>query len=677
MRSHLLTFLFLSLFISLSAQDVQVITGKVIDKDTRKPLGYTHVGIEEKGIGTYSGYDGRFTLKVPERYSNSTIVVSFIGYENYRLPLSKVKGPVTVELQNVATQMPEVVVMEESRVEDLIRRAVRRIPDNYPTQPTSLTGFYRESKTDENDDYIYLAEGVLDIYKTGYKNDKEGQTALVQGRQIVLNPEQDVDDVAYISSGHLSAHRFDFVKYREDFIDEENFPDYKYWIEGITTFNDRPVYIIAFDKAEDGRGRMKGKVFIDTTSYAFIRAEFEIRPEGLKKRSDYPLYMGNWKGNRYVVNYRQTGDEWHFSSALREGKRPDGGVFSNDILITEVQPGKGKNIPYLDRLERGDPFLEMTGTYDEQFWKQYNTTPMSSGLASSVQQLKTRQIAEEVFDSTFMAQLQARRDSIQRAELQAAMREQGMGNEDFEVSFQRELTNFDVPRFPLSVQMHIGLGAHLLETQATNLSVSYLDELGQPLITLADEVPERQFEGVLQWDLALVFKKRHFFQLGFTRDFYNSIYAESHWGVGTQLNLTPWTRPFWLRPSVSFSRLRYGSLLGTAQNDNGKFKAFRKNLKTDELNVYYGARTDNLKLSLELAFELNPDRDLYIRGSYFLPFNYQEHIYLREKPYFWLTRRKSRIPLEEGVLVERNDAPFNGRITEFQSFMVTVGMNFK
>ena len=35
--------------------------------------------------------------------------------------------------------------MDEFRVEDIIRRAVKNIPANYSTRPTTVLGFYRES----------------------------------------------------------------------------------------------------------------------------------------------------------------------------------------------------------------------------------------------------------------------------------------------------------------------------------------------------------------------------------------------------------------------------------------------------------------------------------------------------------------------------------------------------
>ncbi|MCB0551375.1 MAG: carboxypeptidase-like regulatory domain-containing protein, partial [Phaeodactylibacter sp.] len=454
---RLLTAIFLLLFSSLVYSQSIIITGKVQDADNGKALAYAHVGIPEKGIGTVTGEDGSFTLKVPQSYSQSKLSVSFIGYATYERPLSALQSPATIRIKAVPASLQEVVVMDERAVEDIIRRAVRRIPDNYPDNATSVTGFYRESRTNAVQEYLYMAEGVLDIYKTSYRNTKEGQVGLIQGRKIILSAEE-VDQHSGFSSGHMAAHRFDFVKNREDFIDESYFDDYKYWIETVTFYEGKPVYVIGFNRAEGGKGRMKGSIYIDTLSYAFLRAQFEILPEGLRKIDDYPLYAGNWNANRYTVNYRKVEDKWYFSNALREGVYRDGGLYSNEIAITEIQAGRGKPVPYLGRLNRGDEFLEITGTYDEDFWKNYNTTPLSTGLQQTVVQMRNQEKATEVFDSLFIARLQTRRDSILRATSDGT-------------EFMGKVTpSMDKPDgFKWRFQTMVGLGSHFLETPAANM----------------------------------------------------------------------------------------------------------------------------------------------------------------------------------------------------------------
>ncbi|MBV6655374.1 MAG: carboxypeptidase-like regulatory domain-containing protein, partial [Mameliella sp.] len=388
----------------LSAQqsDYLVIQGKIVHAKTGKPLSHAHIGIPQRGIGTTSGYDGRFTFKVPSYYKNAEMQVSYLGFQTYRAPVSKIQSGATIRLSPAPSVLQEIVVMDEQKIEDIIRRAVRQIPENYPDYPTSLTGFYRESRTNDDQEYIYLAEGVLNLYKRSYENVKEGQVSLVQGRQVTLVPEEELRNSTGFSSGHLASDRFDFVKNRADFLEEKNFEAYKYWISSITTHNDRPVYVISFDReGDDPQARLKGALYIDTLSYAFVKASFEVLPDAQKKYNDYPLYTGNWKKNQYFVNYREVDGVWHLSEALREGTWRDGGTYTNELIVTEVKPGRGKVIPYMERLGRDDRFLDQTGTYDEGFWTSYNTAPINDEqLAETVRQLNNQNKATEVFDTT-------------------------------------------------------------------------------------------------------------------------------------------------------------------------------------------------------------------------------------------------------------------------------------
>ena len=214
MRIFTLLLCFLS--IQLTAQDYVIIDGQIKDEVTQKGIPYAHIGLPSKGIGTVSGPGGYFELKIPKLYLPANLEASFLGYKTFRKKIYRGQGGLNISLQQITKDLQEVVVMEESAVENIIRRAVRKIPQNYPTRPSGTIGFYRETKTDTAQNYIYLAEGVLEVYKTSYRNKKEGMTRLIQGRQVSLLPPEEMSRHMTLSSGHWSAHRFDFVKNREE-----------------------------------------------------------------------------------------------------------------------------------------------------------------------------------------------------------------------------------------------------------------------------------------------------------------------------------------------------------------------------------------------------------------------------------------------------------------------------
>ncbi|GLR19383.1 carboxypeptidase-like regulatory domain-containing protein [Portibacter lacus] len=694
--------------LSLSAQNYQVISGQLLDQKTGKGIPYANIGIPEKGIGTTSNDDGKFTFKVPKFYANSNLIVSVIGYKTYNKPLNQIISPVLITLEPTSYALSEIQIVDESGVENIIRKAVKKIPENYPIQSTTVLGFYRESRTDSLDEHVYLAEGVLNIHKTSYKNTKEGMVSLVQGRKINLKNPLDTVIIGGFSSGHMAAHRFDFVKNREDFIDEDFFPAYKYWIENITTYNGRQVYVIGFDKDPNAKNlkrrknsassiigkllgrststtldaRLKGKLYIEKESYAFIKAEFEVTEDGLRKYNDYPLYSGRWTFNKYVVNYQQVEGKWYFSDALREGGRRSGGVYSNEIKITEIDTDKGKPIPYLDRLDRGEEFVDMTGTYDENFWKSYNTVPMSEKLSESMQQFSNAQKAQEVFAVEQMQKLQELRDSVSLATRIQQAEEEARKNDEY---FDPEKITFGEPgleqkkkrRFRLETML--GLGSHFITTPETHLHASFLDsETANPLLNTSGIISSRDFEIIATGDFNIIMNDRWFLRFGGARDFGRTIYKESASGMGVQFNLSK-QRPVFLKFIAQHSRIRYARLLGLAENKVDNVNVGGKNFNAKQVRVFYGSRTNNLKLSGEFAIELNRNKEIYIRGSYYLPYAQKQHVYFREATFFF--KKRTKYPVESNsVFITSNENPrneFNSSLMEGSSVQLTIGYVFK
>ena len=689
--------------------------GKIIDQATKEPLAFAHIGIPKIGIGTTTSEKGEFEFKVPANVFEEKLTVSFLGYKSFSKKVKHLRNPSTIELEQTDEGLIEVEVLGPAAVENIVRKAVKRIPKNYPTQGHTNLAFYRESRTDDDSTYIYLAEGVLNVYKKSYKSSKEGQVSIVEGRKINLANPLDTTIRRGFTSGHMAPHRFDFVYNREDFLQEDFFPVYDYWIESMTTYNGKPVYIIGFNKDYDApatykgktkngkksrgeRGgwrwswkskrpkkitaRMKGRIYIEKGSYAIIKGEFEITPDGLKKYDDYPLYSGNWKGNSYVVNYQKLGDKWYFSDAFRKGLYGGGGIYTNEVKITQINPEKSSPLPYLERMSRNQRFTKMTGSYDPDFWANYNTTPMNEGLAASMEQLNNADVAREALDPVYLAELQLRRDSIQYVKRQKEL-EKEEKELDFDMSEMKNSTIInratkkkkkkDFNRF----SFHAGLGTHLISSGGQKMGVTLLtdDDPKEDIFNLDDEIKSRNFEIAGNFGLDFYLKRNLFVRLNTAFDFADSRYKERSAGLGFSMNLSK-QRPFYFRAVAEYSNFKYYRKIGIADNDFGKFKIEGEKFKANNIKVNYGSRTHNLKLTAELAIELNPAREFYLRGTYFMPFSRTQGIWMQERKE--LFRKKTGVDVDSGrVRVTQNDVPFDGQILPDETFSITFGWMFK
>ena len=703
------------------------VRGRVLDAATGRPLAYVNVGIPERGIGTATNDDGSFLLKVPARYSNSTLQASFIGYRTFRQPVNIINKVLRIELQPVAEQL-NTVTITPGQGRDIVRRAIAAIPRNYSRTATGGTAFYRESLIGKDGAYNYLAEGVLRVYKTRYKSEKEGTVSLIEGRMLNLRNPLDTNVSSGFTSGHMAVHRFDIVKNRLEFLDEFLLPYYHYEVTDVTYYNDRPVYVIAFgpgaksglvgeervnvqlerdddrfkskpkkrgrrggllgailrgenynsqDRRYERMARYTGKVYIDTDSYAVLRAEFETTPEGIKKYNDYPFYSGSWRGNYYVVNYRQLGDTWYFSDALREGTHKSGRIYSNDVRMTEFAEGTAQPIPYLERMNRRSQFVDQTGSYDEDFWQDYNVLPLDKALSESVLQFRAASEAADALRPERMAALRELRDSVALVELQARIAD---------TLERRSLDSLvlNEPEFIPSRKkerpgpnLQLGLGVHAMRSHTAPVRFRYLSEdLQHPLIDVTEGLDERPGEITWSWNGTYYYGRRTFFRYLVHQEFGDAIYEHQELSTGLSFNVSK-QRPVYLRPAVAVGRLRYARLLDQVDNPVDEFEVDGDDFNSNRINLYYGQRQHTAGASLEWAIELYPDRELFVRGSYHYAFDH------RPQAWFWerggLFRKKTRIDLDDTarLLVTQNDRAFSRSLLDAGTWMVTVGLTFK
>ncbi|HEY8399907.1 MAG TPA: TonB-dependent receptor [Cytophagaceae bacterium] len=89
------------------SQDEQVIKGKVTTEDGETLAGAA-IGIKGTTIGTQSDIDGNFTLKVPDAYKDSVLVISYFGYESQEVKI----GPnLKIKLVEENKALNEVIVV--------------------------------------------------------------------------------------------------------------------------------------------------------------------------------------------------------------------------------------------------------------------------------------------------------------------------------------------------------------------------------------------------------------------------------------------------------------------------------------------------------------------------------------------------------------------------------------
>ena len=350
------------------------ITGIVIDNNTKHPIPYANITINGQSYGTISNEKGIFKINVPNEYINKSVIISFVGYEYSEVKISDVKSSFIIKLRPVSIKIDEIVIMPDSTIYTFLKKAYDNISNNYPSKPTLLKGFYRESISKHTGEFLYIAEAVTNNYKTSYRNRQKGQTEIIKSRK---NISQDVDStLGYVRfyGGVFIPHFSDIIHEREDYIKPKYFKNFNYVYMGTTMFSGNPVYIIeCTPKKQNIERHVKRLMYIDVETLAYVYFETEI--------------TGDWHNDLRNIRYTKTlkrvmyckdeNNQWFLKSIIRNSKCYNAKLnkrFTSigEYVTIENQKEEVNPIEYDKQISYSSVFSNIATNYNESFWKDYN-----------------------------------------------------------------------------------------------------------------------------------------------------------------------------------------------------------------------------------------------------------------------------------------------------------------
>ena len=135
--------MFQTIVSGLYAQDNSVITGKIINGEDKEPLPFASIRLKNHPIGTISNEEGEFDFYIPKSKRNDTLNISFIGFNSYEVPLANIDRELEIILTPSSNVLDEVILTEKNPL-DYIKKALERLPENYPQDPYQSIAYYRE-----------------------------------------------------------------------------------------------------------------------------------------------------------------------------------------------------------------------------------------------------------------------------------------------------------------------------------------------------------------------------------------------------------------------------------------------------------------------------------------------------------------------------------------------------
>ncbi len=360
----------------LGAQKI-TISGKAVDSQTLEPLVFATVGIKGQALGTITNLQGEFDFHIPATLRNETFVISMLGFRNFEAPVwTLMEGgqPLVVKMNKSTTLLSEVVIRDSLSGGDVVRIALSRIETNYPDKPFLMDGFYRDLKK-VGGKYIALLESAIKLYDEDYKAPRNKfklreRVTLVEIRRS-------------LGYGSKFTTYFDEDNLLEDLLLHNNVRYHQFPVEEIffeslkreadSYYNGREVFVVKLT------GEYLLKLFIDKTTYAIIRLEFENVAESVVgKRKGL---VGKFTGLRKVIEFRELQGKMYLNFITmdsrinwydyRSGEFKFESELSQQLLINEIQVNTTERIGTVEKMRAYGLQFQDQG-YNKAFWDNYN-----------------------------------------------------------------------------------------------------------------------------------------------------------------------------------------------------------------------------------------------------------------------------------------------------------------
>ncbi|MDP4223748.1 MAG: carboxypeptidase-like regulatory domain-containing protein [Bacteroidota bacterium] len=360
------------------------ISGIIVDAETSDPLPFATIALKHQGKGTVSNGGGEFSIKIsPDSYSD-TIQVSYLGFYGREIPIRQSLGNnFRIVMKREFISIPEIIIRREIP-QEIIRKALSSVPRNYGNSPAGMTAFYREGVMKRNELQTY-SEAILNIYKSSYTSTfLNDQIKVFKSRKIENSNITDSLTVR-LKAGLSTCLELDGIKNGFDFLSGEDAIDYSYRLTDIVSFDEESAFEIEFGKKEgDPETPMfRGSVFINTTDYAVLNADFEIYPEYLKKTKETFISKTTkgfitWPVSvKYSVSYRKIGDRYylnHVRGDLLFSAKQKRKLFNTQFNVFFEMAVTSVTLKDVTRFEREElapihsVFSKTITSYDPEFW---------------------------------------------------------------------------------------------------------------------------------------------------------------------------------------------------------------------------------------------------------------------------------------------------------------------
>lgn len=380
--------------------------GTLKDSKTKQKIIFATVTIPGTHVGTVSNSDGEFTIKVQKSLNATNLQISHLGYKTKQISFAELtKNGNEIFVEPSSVELKGITVRPEN-AESIVRKALSKIPLNYSEKPSMQTGFYRET-VKQRKDYLSISEGVIDIYKTSYKNKVENdRVRIFKARKSSSVKSADTLMLKLMGGPNISL-LLDIARHPDLLFWEESLNEHDFSLEDIVTIDGKMNYVIKFTQRPYITIPLyNGKLYIETESLAITMAEFSINLEDKEKASQ--LFVKKKPAGvkitptstNYLVTFVEQGGKYYFNYARNEltfkcnwKKRLFSSNYTvmSELAITDRDLKTVDRFPVRDAVKPSSVFADMVTTYnDEDFWGEHNFIEPDQSIEAAIKKYGKR-----------------------------------------------------------------------------------------------------------------------------------------------------------------------------------------------------------------------------------------------------------------------------------------------
>ncbi len=412
LKFHPNLFLFLlSLFFAKNAsgQGYVIISGKIIDKTTRQPLPYAHIGVMTKGLGTIANEQGEFYYRFPGIAVDEDVTVAHLGYKNLaRKGTEFISGNKNVLLE---LEKAQPVVVDSAYVRGFDARgwimvALGKVSKNYTDTPIVMTGFYQET-LQQDDAYVDIREAVLKVEKDPRpKTEFPEKYRLLRGRRFQsTSRDKAMDDYEFPSGPAIVSRSLETGL--PEYLSGSNLANYRFQLDdSIAFYNNKDVYQIHFRPVgPQVKGARNGVICVNKADSAIVRIAYDFTPEGMDEvfkgsmKSTMSKMLGKSRREAKRVssftNYLPYDGKWYLQDSqlliqtnfINKSDTLTGTIRLH-FVVNDILKSNGKAVlPAEVPLDTAQFPSQKIPKYNEIYWSNFNHIIPSAGMRRILESL--------------------------------------------------------------------------------------------------------------------------------------------------------------------------------------------------------------------------------------------------------------------------------------------------